>query len=77
MEKRWLTLKEAAKYSSIGLNRLQKMAQSGEVRACQDENDGRRRWIFDRESLDLYYMVQMSGPSRREKVLAVLKDIHL
>lgn len=51
---RWLNLREASRYSAIGEKRLIELAGDGTVRGFQDNDSGRRSWIFDRESLDAY-----------------------
>jgi hypothetical protein len=53
---RWMDLKTAAWYSSIGQKRLKELAGSGVVYGYQDPDDGRNGWIFDRESIDRYRM---------------------
>lgn len=67
---RWIKLKDAAIYSSIGKSRLKKMAESGEVIGFQDQNSKRGDWIFDKNSLDEYMEIQ-SGQIR-QKALELL-----
>jgi hypothetical protein len=57
---RWLKLKEAALYSSIGRKRLVQLAENGKVTGFQDPDSGRGDWIFDRQSLDDYRLMQSS-----------------
>lgn len=51
---RWLKLKAAAAYSSLGRKRLKKLAQEGKIIGAPDPESGRGDWIFDRLSLDEY-----------------------
>ena len=76
IDPRWLTLKEAAHYSSIGEARLVSMAKEGDVKGFQDQGDGRRGWIFDRLSLDAYREGQ-AQPTYREKALAIVREVSL
>ena len=54
VQPRWLKLKQAAKYSSIGEKRLVVLATQGRIKGCQDPDSGRNDWIFDRLSIDAY-----------------------
>lgn len=74
---RWLSLRAAALYSAIGKHRLIALAQSGRIRGFQDPDDKRRSWIFDRDSLDAYREGQATGPTHREKALAIMKGVRL
>ena len=51
---RWLRLKDAALYSSIGRSRLKSLAEQGAVKGFQDPDSNRGDWIFDRLSIDAY-----------------------
>jgi hypothetical protein len=77
LHKRWLTLKEAAYYSSIGKSRLISMAKEGTVKGFQDTDSGRREWIFDILSIDTYRERQSTIPTYHEKALAILSGVHL
>lgn len=74
---RWLTLKEACRYSSIGLHRLKKLASDGTIKGTPDPDNGRGDWIFDKESIDAYREGQMTVIGAREKALAILKGVRL
>ena len=67
---RWLKLKEAARYSAIGKNRLKKLAQGGEIVGFSDPDSKRGDWIFDRQSLDQYRLNQASY--LEQKALAIM-----
>ena len=70
---RWLPLIAAAKYSSIGENRLIKLAKAGKIKGGQDPDDKRGRWIFDRKSIDRYRESQMPEiKDHQEKALEIL-----
>ena len=56
--KRWLTLKQAAAYASLGEARLVRMARAGDVKGFQDMSLKTRPWIFDVLSLDAYREAQ-------------------
>lgn len=77
MDKRWLNLIEAAKYSSIGRHRLKAMAHTGAVKACQDQGDGRSGWIFDRLSLDQYFESQMVMATAEKRARAIIRGISI
>ncbi len=53
-ETRWLRLKDAAQYSSIGKQRLIDLANKSEICGFQDHSSGWNEWIFDRLSIDAY-----------------------
>lgn len=76
IQPRWLHLKDAAKYSSVGRKRLVVLARTGGVRGFQDPESKRGDWIFDRESLDAYRESQASekgADAMRNKALDILK----
>ncbi len=51
---RWLSLKETARYSKIGKQRLIRLAQDGYIKGFQDPDNKRGDWIFCRISIDEY-----------------------
>jgi len=68
---RWIKLKPAVKYSSLGEHRLKELAKKGIIRGFPDPDSKRSDWIFDRESLDKYRLRQSSTtPNIEEKLLA-------
>ncbi|RZB36328.1 MAG: hypothetical protein SRB2_02153 [Desulfobacteraceae bacterium Eth-SRB2] len=71
---RWLNLKEAARYSGIGKERLKKLADESHIKGFQDPDDKRGKWIFDRYSLDQYRENQAGRI--RQKALKILKRHH-
>jgi hypothetical protein len=75
--KRWLTLREAASYASIGEARLVKMARNGEIKGFQDRALKTKPWIFDLNSLDSYREAQCAQPTYQDKALAILKGISI
>ena len=77
IEPRWLTLRAAARHSSIGEARLVAMARAGAVKGFQDQGDGRRGWIFDRLSLDSYREGQATQRTHHEKALAIMQEVRL
>lgn len=62
---RWLKLKTAAKYSSIGQKELIQLAREKEIDGFQDRRLKTKPWIFDKESIDRY----------RENQIAEFNDI--
>ncbi len=77
IQKRWFTLREAARYSSIGEQRLIAYAKEGKIKGFQDMDSGRKEWIFDRLSIDFYREGQASEPTIHEKALAIMKGVRL
>ena len=69
---RWIKLKEATQYASIGKARLINLAVSGVIRGAQDTDSKRGDWIFDRSSIDAYREAQMNQFSAREKALEIM-----
>lgn len=70
-DKRWLKLKDAAHYSSIGEKRLKELAKRGLVQGYQDEDLKRGDWVFDRHSLDKYWESQLNDDTI--KLMKILK----
>lgn len=58
---RWISLRDAAAYSSIGEKRLVALAESGDIRGFRDPDSGRHDWVFDRDSIDAYREAQFAG----------------
>ena len=56
VQPRWMKLKQAAAYSSIGEKRLKALADDGEIAGYPDPNSKRGDWIFDKISIDKYRM---------------------
>ena len=75
--KRWITLREAAVYSSIGETRLVGLAKNGEIRGFQDASLKTKPWIFDIYSIDTYREAQCTQPIYAEKALAIMRGISL
>ena len=69
MKPRWLKIKAAALYSSIGQKRLKSLAISGDIRGYQDKESGRGDWIFDKKSIDEYRLKPLQENSIRFKKL--------
>jgi hypothetical protein len=70
---RWIKLKEATEYGSIGKSRLIQLAREGVVKGVPDPDSKRHDWIFDRKSIDSYREAQMSGISAKEKALEIMR----
>jgi len=51
---RWLKIKPAARYASIGQKKLKILARKGLIAGYPDPDSGRGDWIFDKKSLDEY-----------------------
>jgi hypothetical protein len=71
---RWIKLKEATQYASIGKARLINLVVNGIIRGAQDPDSKRGDWIFDRLSIDEYREAQMSQFSAREKALEIMRS---
>ena len=69
---RWMDLKKASWYSSIGQKRLKQLAKAGAVKGFKDPDDGRNGWIFDRYSLDKYRHDQDPDKEIDQKVLEIM-----
>jgi len=74
MDKRWLKLRDAARYSSIGINRLVELAEAGAVKGFQDPDDKRRPWVFDRHSIDRYREGQAAEADVQQRALNILNS---
>lgn len=74
---RWLSLKEACRYSNLGRHRIKKLAAAGVIKGTPDPDNKRGDWIFDRLSLDSYRESQLIIPSTREKALAIIKGVRI
>jgi len=72
---RWLSLKQAAEYSSIGQKRLILLARQGRIKGYQDPDTGRHNWIFDRLSIDAYRERQAPSATPKQKAIDILKTI--
>lgn len=72
IQPRWLKLTAAAKYSSIGKDRLKSLADARLIIGYQ-EPDSRGDWIFDRESIDNYRLSIVC--KNKKKALSILKSL--
>ncbi len=72
---RWMRLKMAAWYSSIGKQRLIALAQDGHIKGFQDPDSGRGDWIFDRLSIDVYREAQDPRPTLHQKALDIVRKM--
>jgi hypothetical protein len=73
---RWMKLKDATKYGSIGKTRLIELTVAGVIKGVQDPDSKRGDWIFDRKSIDAYREAQMSKMDAHEKGLAIMRNIN-
>ena len=60
VQPRWMKLKQAAAYSSIGEKRLKALADDREIIGYPDPDSKRGDWIFDKISIDKYRMKPIS-----------------
>lgn len=75
---RWIKLKPAARYSSLGEHRLKDLARQGIIIGYPDPESKRGDWIFDKESIDKYRLRQAgSAVNIEEKLLALKAKIRL
>lgn len=65
---RWLKLKPAAIYSSIGQNKLIKLSTTGKIIGFQDTDSKRKDWIFDKYSIDQYRLNQSKTENNNKKI---------
>lgn len=68
VQPRWLKLKQAAIYSSIGQNKLIKLSQIGKLLGFQDTDSKRKDWIFDKRSIDKYRLNQSKTDNNNRKI---------
>lgn len=66
---RWLKLKPAAKYASMGTQKLKQLAKDGEIIGYPDPDSKRGDWIFDKRSIDSYRETQ--NIELQERILEV------
>lgn len=73
---RWVGLKRAAQYASLGEHELIRLAKNGDIVGFQDRRKKTRPWIFDRQSLDEFRMCQYTDKKKKARDFAVdlLKD---
>jgi len=71
---RWMKLKQAALYSSIGQKELIQLARTNRIAGFQDTNLETRPWIFDRESIDRYRAGQMGYSTIKQKRAVAILD---
>ncbi|WP_300458648.1 hypothetical protein [Desulfobacula sp.] len=74
IQPRWLKLKQAAMYSSIGRSELVRLASEGSIEGFQDKTIKTKPWIFDKESIDGYRRKQY-GQSINEEDEQIGLDI--
>lgn len=72
---RWLKLKDAAKYSSIGRQRLVKLALDKSVKGFRDPGTKYGEWIFDKQSIDEYRMQQMHSVDYTDFAITLLNGL--
>jgi hypothetical protein len=75
MQPRWLKLKDASEYASLGQKRLVQLALDGVIRGFKDPDSGRSEWIFDRISIDEYRMNQADPAKEKAKVLKLMEGV--
>lgn len=59
IQPRWMKLKAAAMYSSIGQKELIRLVQEGRIDGFQDSRLKTKPWIFDKNSIDEYRLKQI------------------
>ncbi len=67
VQPRWLKLKQAVEYGSMGEKRLKKLAMNGEIDGYPENRRG--DWIFDRYSIDKYRLKPIEETNVRFKKL--------
>ena len=77
IEPRGLRIREAARYSALGVKRLRRLAKEGQVVGFPDPNSRRGDWIFDRLSIDAYREAQAGTDVVRQAALDVAGRIGL
>ena len=75
---RWLTVHQAAAYSQIGMQRLKALAQEGKIKGSLDtENHKTGKWVFDKESIDIYMSVIVNNFGITEKAIELNRKLGL
>ena len=72
---RWLTLKGARKYCSIGERKLIQLAKKGFIRGGQLKDNGNHPWFFDALSIDRYMDSMLNCLELEDKAEKILKQI--
>ena len=70
---RWLKLKQASAYASIGQKKLKTLADDGEIIGYPDPDSKRGDWVFDRKSIDHYRLRPIAETNIRFK--KILDDL--
>ena len=75
VQPRWLKLKQAALYSSIGQKELIRLAENNKITGFKDNSLKTKPWIFDKESIDKYRAGQASILKNEEDAQVALELI--
>lgn len=51
---RWMKLKQACRYASMGKESLLELVKSNKINGFQDKTLKTKQWIIDKESIDKY-----------------------
>lgn len=75
VDKRWLSLREAATYASIGEKKLRQLAYDKKITGFPDPDDGCGKWVFDKLSIDKYRVSQSALSSNASDARKFAVDI--
>lgn len=72
---RWMTLKQAAKYSPFGEKLLIELIKSGKVKGGRLVDKGTRDYFIDKNSMDKYMESQCIDAEFKNKILENFKRL--
>ena len=72
---RWLTLRQAVKYSPYGEKHLVELVKAGTVKGGQLLDKGTKDWFVDRDSLDRYMESQCIDAEFKQKIIENFKRV--
>ena len=75
VQPRWMKLKQAAVYSSIGEKELIRLAKEKHIKGGQDKTLKTKQWVFDRQSIDEYRSNQFIDRDHNDFAIEMLKSI--
>ena len=71
---RWVNVKDAASYSSLGIKKLKELAERGDIIGIKDNTTDKGIWRFDLESIDRFLLSQANVPNP-ERLKELLKSL--
>jgi hypothetical protein len=75
VQPRWMKLKQAAAYSSIGEKELIRLAKEKQITGGQDKTLKTKQWVFDRQSIDEYRSNQFINQDHNQFAIEMMNRI--